>query len=213
MSIWCTGRRCLTRARLLPIIPGLISHFQRAPMTSNENSTRDELLARVGEIFYASGTYLVGMTELVRHLQTTRATFYRHFESKEDLLVAYLERRDAAVRTQLQQVVAGRTGTDAVLDVFSNLERKTGADNFRGCAFLIAAIENPQSSRIQQAARNHKLFLKEFFAGLLKGDRAGPIAEQLLLLYEGALAGSVLRREAGAATTAKVIAARLLEAA
>lgn len=179
-------------------------------MTSGDRSTRDDLLARLGDIFYASGTYLVGMTELVRHLQTTRATFYRHFDSKEDLLVAYLEKRDAAVRAQLAEVTAGRTGASAILDVFANLERKTSADNFRGCAFLIAAIENPQSPKIQQAARNHKLFLKDFFAGLLKKDSDGAIAEQLLLLYEGALAGSILRREAGAAATAKTIAAMLV---
>lgn len=182
-------------------------------MTSSDNSTREELLARVGDIFYGNGTYLVGMTELIRHLQTTRATFYRHFEGKEDLLVAYLEKRDAAVREQLATVVGGRTGAAAILDVFSNLERKTNVDNFRGCAFLIAAIENPQSPRIQAAARNHKLFLKDFFSSLLQDDRDGSTAEQLLLLYEGALAGSILRREAGAATTAKTIAARLMEAA
>lgn len=182
-------------------------------MTSNDNSTREELLARVGDIFYANGTYLVGMTELIRHLQTTRATFYRHFEGKEDLLVAYLEKRDAAVREQLASVVGTRTGPSAILDVFSNLERKTNADNFRGCAFLIAAIENPQSPRIQAAARNHKLFLKDFFSELLHQDPEGSTAEQLLLLYEGALAGSILRREAGAATTAKTIAARLMAAA
>ncbi|MDP9835547.1 AcrR family transcriptional regulator [Neorhizobium huautlense] len=182
-------------------------------MTSNDNSTREELLARVGDIFYANGTYLVGMTELIRHLQTTRATFYRHFEGKEDLLVAYLEKRDIAVREQLATVVSGRKGADAILDVFSNLERKTNADNFRGCAFLIAAIENPQSPRIQATARNHKLFLKNFFSSLLHKDHDGSTAEQLLLLYDGALAGSILRREAGAATAAKAIAARLMEAA
>lgn len=180
-------------------------------MTSSDGSTRNDLLARVGEIFYANGTYLVGMTELVRHLQTTRATFYRHFESKEDLLVAYLQKRDAAVREQLVEVVAGRTGAPAILDVFSNLERKTSADNFRGCAFLIAAIENPQSKKIQDTARTHKLFLKGFFSSLLANGTDGVISEQLLLLYEGALAGSVLRREAGAATVAKAIAARLME--
>jgi AcrR family transcriptional regulator len=182
-------------------------------MTSSDNSTRDELLARVGDIFYANGTYLVGMSELIRHLKTTRATFYRHFESKEDLLLAYLEKRDAAVRDQLVAVAAGRTGTDAILDVFSNLERKTSADNFRGCAFLIAAIENPQSPRIQAAARAHKLFLKDFFSSLLTQDQGGLIAEQLLLLYEGALAGSVLRREAGAGATAKAIASQLVSRA
>lgn len=181
-------------------------------MTANFMSTRDDLLSRVGDIFYAKGTYLVGMSELVEHLHTTRATFYRYFGSKEALIVAYLGQRNAAVRRQLGEIVGGRTGRDPVLDVFSNLERKTEAENFRGCAFLIAAIENPQSPEILNAAREHKLFLKDFFVQVLGSGVEDATAEQLLLLYEGALAGSVLRRNAGAATTAKAIVAKLLPA-
>lgn len=181
-------------------------------MAPEARSGRDDLLARIGDIFYAKGTYLVGMAELIKHLQTTRATFYRHFDSKEELIVAYLEQRDAAVRGQLGRIAAGRIGPAAVLDVFSNLEQKTSADNFRGCAFFMAAIENPQSPRIQDAARTHKNFLKTFFLGLMQTSD-DTLAEQLLLLYEGALASSALRRDAGAAATAKSVAAQLLSRA
>ncbi len=178
-------------------------------MSSEAKHSRDDLLSRVGDIFYANGTYLVGMAELIKHLRTTRVTFYRHFASKEDMIVAYLQQRDAAVRNQLAQAIGGRTGPEAALDVFTNLEQKTSAENFRGCAFFLAAIENPQSAKIQSAARAHKNFLKNFFLGLMqKPDEA--LAEQLLLLYEGALASSALRREAGAAATARSIAAHLL---
>jgi AcrR family transcriptional regulator len=181
-------------------------------MTSTLQQTRDDILARVGDVFYAGGTYLVGMSELVKHLRTTRATFYRHFESKEALIVAYLAQRDAEVRQQLVSLADGRTGPKPVLDVFANLERKTSAENFRGCAFLIAAIENPQSPEIQQASRSHKVYLKGFFESVLGDDADDMLAEQLLLIYEGALAGAVLRREANAAKTARAIAARLLAA-
>ncbi|MGH6859296.1 MAG: TetR/AcrR family transcriptional regulator [Phyllobacterium sp.] len=177
-------------------------------MTSDSLSTRDDILSRVGDIFYAKGTYLVGMAELVKHLRTTRATFYRYFESKEALIVVYLEQRDVGVRESLAKIAAGRLGEDPTLAVFSNLEERTQAENFRGCAFLLAAIENPHSKEILRAARNHKIFLKDFFRYLVGGEDT--LAEQLLLLYEGALAGSVLRREAAAATTAKSIAAKLL---
>lgn len=181
-------------------------------MMANATSTRDDLLSRVGDIFYAKGTYLVGMSELVDHLKTTRATFYRYFGSKEALIVAYLQKRNEAVSQQLHGIAGGRTGTEPVLDVFSNLERKTEAESFRGCAFLIAAIENPQSPEILNAARDHKLFLKDFFVQALGQETDDATAEQLLLLYEGALAGSVLRRDARSATTAKAIVAKLLTA-
>jgi AcrR family transcriptional regulator len=180
-----------------------------ASVPAEAQSSRENLLARVGDIFYAKGTYLVGMAELIKHLQTTRATFYRHFDSKEDLIVAYLAQRDLKVRQQLGQITAGRIGPPAILDVFTTLEQKTSAEDFRGCTFLMAAIENPQSPAIQAAARNHKEFLKAFFLSLMQAPDE-ILAEQLLLLYDGALASSALRRDAGAAATAKSVAAKLL---
>jgi hypothetical protein len=60
--------------------------------------------------------------------------------------------------------------------------------------------------------RDHKSFLKDFFVQALGVEADDAIAEQLLLLYEGALAGSVLRRDARSATTAKAIVAKLLPA-
>lgn len=125
------------------------------------------------------------MWELVDHLKTTRAAFYRYFGSKEALIVAYLEKRNDNVRQQLYEIVGERRGREPMLNVFSKLERKTEAENFRGCAFLIAAIENPQSPEILSAARDHKLFLKDFFVQTFGPEADDSTAEQPLLLMKG----------------------------
>lgn len=173
---------------------------------------RERILQSLGDVFYTGGTYLVGMSDLVKHLGVTRRTFYRAFESKEDLIVAYLERRDRLVRAHLAHIVAGRSGADAILAVFADLETKTRAEQFRGCAFLVATVENPGSQAVQAAAKAHKDFLKAFFLELIdEAPEAERRAERLLVLYEGALAGSMLRRNVGAAASASEIAVCLLQ--
>lgn len=177
-------------------------------------STREYILSAVAELFYSGGTYAVGVDAIVEHLDIARATFYRHFKGKEDLIVAYLERRDAAVQASLNGIAAGKAASPAILEVFDSLQQKTSAEAFRGCSLLAATIENPSSLRIREAARNHKLFLKSFFFELLRKDfpEADILSDQVCILYEGVLAAAVLRPESNPAQTAKLSISTLLEA-
>jgi len=104
---------------------------------------RECILQAVGQLFYSGSTYAVGIDAIVAHLDIARATFYRHFKSKEYLVLAYLERRDEAVRADLQAIVVGKAATVAIMDVFDGIQRKATTDAFRGCSFLAATIENP----------------------------------------------------------------------
>lgn len=177
-----------------------------------QSSTRQRILDRLGDIFYMNGTYHVGMAELVDHLGVPRRTFYRHFKNKEALVLAYLERRDIATRTHLQSIAKGSAGKEAIIAIFSDLEHRTKAERFRGCAFLVATVENPKSMEIATASANHKNRVREFFS-LLLGDGATSevLAEQLLILYDGTLAGALLRPQAHSATSATRLVARLLD--
>lgn len=164
---------------------------------------RDRILGAIGDLFYRGGTYLVGVDQIVRHLKITRATLYRHFDGKEALIVAYLQRRHHLVSSEIEERIDGLEGEAAVLTIFDSLVRKTANEAFRGCAFLIAAIENPGSIAIQDVSRTHKAYLHDLFSNLVKGWGDEGIVEQLLVLYEGALAASVLRPEAQPARAAK----------
>lgn len=178
-----------------------------------EVTTRQRILDRLGDIFYVNGTYHVGMAELVKYLGVTRRTFYRHFKSKEALILAYLERRDLTTRSHLRAVAEGFFGREAILAIFRDLERRTNAERFRGCAFLVATAENPQSLEILNASTEHKRHVKDFFRSLL-GDAqtAETTAEQLLVLYDGALASSLLQQNANAAASAREIVGILFNA-
>lgn len=175
---------------------------------------RERIVTALGDLFYRGGTYLVGVDEIIRHLKITRATLYRHFEGKEALIVAYLRHRDAFVREQMETLVGGASGTPAILAVFDNLADKTRNEAFRGCAFLIAVTENPGSEAIREVAHAHKAFLRALFGRLVpEGPAHDDVSEQLLVLYEGALAASVLRPQARPAEAARRAATALLAAA
>ncbi|WP_099050902.1 TetR/AcrR family transcriptional regulator [Pararhizobium polonicum] len=174
-------------------------------MRTTKAPDRRAIIEQAGELFYNRGTYLVGMAELVKALNLTRVAFYGLFKGKEELIVEYLKARDEAVRRQLEDVVAGKShGTEAIFAIFDSLHRKTTSDRFRGCAFLAATIENPQSEAIRHVAVAHKDYLKQLFARLLNCSAAqDPRPLQLLVLYDGVLAGSVFRPDGSAARSAR----------
>src|SRR5262249_49740655 len=68
------------------------------------SEARDRLLRTASAIFYAKGINSVGVEEIVSEARVTRATFYRHFPSKEDLIVAYLKATDDDVRAQVHAI-------------------------------------------------------------------------------------------------------------
>ncbi|OWV88608.1 TetR family transcriptional regulator [Rhizobium sp. R635] len=183
------------------------------PSTAAQFPLRETIINAISDLFYRRGTYLVGIDEIVRELKIARATLYRHFGGKEDLIVTYLRHRHALVSGQLETLIAGKSDAPAVLSIFDSLADKTRSETFRGCAFLIAVTENPGSVAVRNVAYEHKAFLRELFGRLVPpGPTHDDLSEQLLVLYEGALAGSVLRPEARPAEVARKTAEALLQA-
>ncbi|WP_049733943.1 TetR/AcrR family transcriptional regulator [Rhizobium ecuadorense] len=183
------------------------------PFKTAQLSTRGRIIDAISDLFYRRGTYLVGIDEIVRELKIARATLYRHFDGKEGLIVTYLSHRHTLVSDQLEKLVAGKSSAPAIFAIFDSLADKTRNENFRGCAFLIAVTENPGSAAIRDVARAHKAFLRELFGRLVPPSPAhDEISEQLLVVYEGVLAASVLRPEARPAEIARKAVAALLQA-
>ncbi|MBB2700655.1 UNVERIFIED_ORG: AcrR family transcriptional regulator [Rhizobium esperanzae] len=176
-------------------------------------STRGRIVEALSDLFYRRGTYLVGIDEIVRELRIARATLYRHFDGKEGLIVTYLSHRHTLVSDQLEKLVAGKSSAPAIFAIFDSLADKTRSESFRGCAFLIAVTENPGSAAIRDVARTHKAFLRALFGRLVpQGPAHDEISEQLLVVYEGMLAASVLRPEARPVEIARKAVAALLQA-
>lgn len=78
----------------------------RTTSGAGRSEARERLLATASGLFYREGIRAVGVERILAETPTTRATFYRHFPSKEALVVAYLRGVDAHTRAALRDAVA-----------------------------------------------------------------------------------------------------------
>jgi AcrR family transcriptional regulator len=109
---------------------------------AKHSAARERLLQTAARIFYAEGINSVGVNRIVGEAGVTLATFYRHFPSKQDLVLAYLQRvhDDFASRAAAAQEAAEGPG-DVLRLIATNITAQLLEPGFRGCAFINAASE------------------------------------------------------------------------
>lgn len=157
-----------------------------------QTSIADHILAVAGALFFREGIRAVGIDRIILEADIAKATLYRHFRSKEDLVLAYLHSRHAAVMAGLEEVLALHDAPrDQLAEIFDRLRQKAENPAFRGCAFGLAVAEHGESARITGLARMHKSAVAAVLDGI--AHRAGcadaaQIGRHLALLYDGALA-------------------------
>ncbi|TCC25102.1 TetR/AcrR family transcriptional regulator [Kribbella speibonae] len=161
------------------------------------SEARTRLLNTATGLFYVEGIRAVGVDRVIAEAQVTRATLYRHFPSKDDLIVAYLTQAGEAIRAQ---VTAARAEDATPDDIIRAVSRSIADDiqsaGFRGCAFLNAAAEYPDPAfAVHQAVLTHRQWfletMTELFTDLGKID-AEPAARHFVMLRDGAMAAGCL---------------------
>ncbi|MGV9498062.1 TetR/AcrR family transcriptional regulator [Streptomyces sp. NPDC003642] len=163
----------------------------------NTSEARSRLLGTATRIFYAEGIHSVGVDRIIAEAQVTRATLYRHFKGKEDLVLAYLALADQGIRGQVEAVLAqGLPAADTVRGVGRSITEGIRSDGFRGCAFLNAAAEYPDPAHpVHQAVLAHRQWFLETAtellaqAGCTPPDAAG---RHFVMLRDGAMAAGCL---------------------
>ncbi|MFL6059907.1 MAG: TetR/AcrR family transcriptional regulator [Marmoricola sp.] len=183
-----------------------------APRRKSE--PRNRLLRTATEVFYSKGIHSVGIEEIVEKAQITRSTLYRHFPSKEDLVVGYLE---AVSDYEAQHFTAALTPDQDPEDGVRALARAVAAQvqdpGFRGCAFLNAAAEYPDAEHpVRRAIAEHRGWFADLVRsafGRLEGDRAAR-AELFVLLRDGAMSGGCVGNPTEVAATFLAGVERLL---
>ncbi|MFE3774608.1 MULTISPECIES: TetR/AcrR family transcriptional regulator [unclassified Streptomyces] len=177
---------------------------------------RERLLDTAGRLFYAQGIQAVGVEQLVTEAGVTRATFYRHFASKDGLVVAYLEARGAGVEDTVAAILAAHRGRDALLALMDMIGDTLCRPGFRGCGFLNAAAEYPDPAHpVRVRIAEHR----RWFHGVLRtvvGDAGHPDPERaartLVLLRDGAMVGGSLDDPRAIRATLREAAENLLTA-
>src|SRR5213593_4680761 len=108
-----------------------------AVKTLQRQSARERLLAAADELFYAEGVHVVGVDRIVERAGVTKATLYKSFGSKEDLVRAYLEQHLRKRQERIARILAANdTPRKRILGVFAEVEEMLAGSKFRGCRFI-----------------------------------------------------------------------------
>ncbi len=180
---------------------------------------RDELVRKAMEVFYRDGFHATGMDKLVVETGVSKTSMYKHFRTKEDLILAVLRLRDESFRNRILRRVEQLADTPAgqLIATFDAFKEWFEEDDFRGCMFLKAAAEYQDASHpIHVQAAEHKRVILEHLTSLARRSGAHApelLARQIVLLQEGAIVSAVLLKNGNPAEDAKAAAQMLLDAA
>ncbi|KFN48116.1 TetR/AcrR family transcriptional regulator [Arenimonas metalli] len=178
------------------------------------SKVRERILDVATHLFYRQGIQAVGVDAIISTAEVARMSFYRHFQSKEGLALAVLERRDERVCAWFEQEVE-RLAPDPhlrPLAVFDALAIRLASPEYRGCAFLNTIAETPPPDHaLHRAAAAHKRRFEAYFARLLRAAGLDESAAgDLMLLFDGAVVTAVREGNPTPATRARSMAARVL---
>ena len=181
-------------------------------------AARARLLAAASELFYAEGVQSVGIERVIERAGVAKATLYSAFGSKDELVRAYLRARHAATRERLDRELQARfpTARERLVGVFEVQGLSFTDPGFRGCAFVGAKAEARPGGAVDEVADEYRRWLHELFVELAREAGAGDpkgLAQQLVLLYDGAGISAWLDRDPTAETAARAVAAALVDAA
>ncbi len=168
-------------------------------------SARERLLEAASELFYRQGIRSVGVDEIVAAADVAKMSLYRSFLSKDELAAAYLEATDARYWTWWEGILARHPGDPRaqLRALFRGLAQRATRAGWRGCPFTNAATEFPEPGHParQVAERNTRELRRRLLelARALGARRPAQLADQLVLLFEGAYASAQTFGAAGPA--------------
>jgi len=165
------------------------------PKVKTEVSPKEKLFQKAARLFYRHGYRAVGVDTLAAESGIGKMTLYRHYPSKDDLIVAYLQNSDEIFWENFEQITKEAiTPRDKLLAFFESLQDYVKTPACYGCPFLNVATEYPETAHPgHQIALEHKQSVRAKFRGLAgeAGAREPEVlADQLFLLMDGAYMAS-----------------------
>lgn len=155
-------------------------------------TTRQRLIAAANKRFYRDGFRNVGIDQILSDVGISKTAFYKHFESKDDLMLSVLEHQNRWVQDTFRQMIRERGGDcpraqlRALMDV---VEMVIESEGFQGCIFVNAAIEFPLPHEpAHLASAKSKSDIEDIvFAVATEAGAGNPraLAQELCLVMEG----------------------------
>lgn len=171
-------------------------------MAEPDSPTRRRIIEAASKLFYGEGIRAVSVDAVAEKAGVTKRTLYYHFESKDELVAAYLEARD---QPNLKLMASWFDKAEGALPqkieaIFQNLARSARHPRWKGCGFLRTAAELanlPGHPAIRIGAR-HKAGFERWLAGECASHGvAAPeeLARQVVLLMDGAFSVMLVHRD------------------
>lgn len=180
---------------------------------------RQRIQSAADELFYAEGIRAVSADRLIAEAGVSKVTFYRHFPTKDDLVLAYVEGRSAVERAVLEQFRdQAADPCDTLVAIARGIGEMSCSPGFRGCPFINAAAEYADPEHpVRRAVAAHRTWFTTYLRDLLDDLQitdSATAADQLTMLRDGAmLTGYISLGPAAAARTIISAGRALIEAA
>jgi len=181
------------------------------------NPTRQRFIDIAFELFGRHGFHAIGLDRILAEVGVTKTTFYNHFESKDELVLAVIQYRhevEMGLWKERLPRLGGLHPRGQLLAVFDALDEWFSQPDFRGCIFITAAAEFPSPhDPAHLAAAHHARQVLDLIRDLAHAAGArdpAALAAQLCLLIEGAIVIRHLTGDETATTRARQLADSLL---
>ncbi|OFP36820.1 MULTISPECIES: TetR/AcrR family transcriptional regulator [unclassified Corynebacterium] len=170
----------------------------------NRPSPRQRLLDAATKLFTEEGIRVIGIDRILREADVAKASLYSLLGSKDNLVIAYLERMDEEYRQRWEERAVKASTTDEKVLAFFDMAIETEPQReFRGSPFLNAATEYPRPEtesehRIVETCRNHRKWMHGTITELLtakNGYDSSKQADELLIFLDGGMTGARFMRD------------------
>jgi AcrR family transcriptional regulator len=182
-------------------------------------TTHQRLIETGKSLFYAHGFRNVGLDQILDEVGISKTAFYKHFECKEDLMLAVLQAQSAWLQNSFKELIrerAGRRAADQLYGLFDVVEQIINCDEFHGCIFVNVSMEFPlpHDPAHREAAKNREAIENIVFEVAERAGAVDPegLARELCLLMDGAYVVKQVTGQCHGVETARRIAERCITA-
>lgn len=190
--------------------------MQQGKSEPRGSAGRERLLATARRLFTRHGASNVGINDVTAAAGVARMTLYNNFPSKDALTAAvYEEMAGADLRALAALETAGRPDDESILGVFDHFDGRQREAASRGCPFIHAGLQEADAAGpVHAIVQGYKRGLRAHILHLLDAGRPNraELADQIVLLLDGAVTEAYLGGVADPVTAAKRAAATLLRA-
>jgi len=177
-----------------------------------KNEVRQDIIDTAARLFYWQGYHNTGINQIIEESGIAKSSLYQNFRSKEDLLLVYLQvsgaQTDEALKAAADKYKKPR---EKVLGVFDYIEELVQRKDYFGCNFLNIVSEMPRNAkRVRKQIKKQKGGVRELFVQILKPIHKEQLADEIYMLFEGALIAQKVHDDVWPVIVARNIVKKIL---